>query len=110
METKTYESMQDFEKFSQEQNIMNEKLAKRIKILELQNSLLSRQIQEMQAELIKLKETQVKNILKLSRCQAELEILKNEDKSNLKQELDRLKLTAKLNSNAIERLTRNKDE
>lgn len=103
LETKTYEAMQE------EQNLVNEKLAKRIRVLELQNSLLSRQIQEMQAELAKLKETQVKNILKLGRCEAELEILKNEDKSNLKQEIDRLKLTAKLNANAIERLTRKED-
>ena len=102
--------MQDFEKFSQEQNSMNEKLAKRIRVLELQNSLLSRQILEMQVELAKLNETQVKNILKLGRCEAELEILKNQDNNNFKQELDRLKLTAKLNANAIERLMKNKNE
>lgn len=117
MDAKTYESMQGIgktgqalEKFGEEQNLFNEKLIKQIRILELQNNLLSRQMQEVQAELAKLKETQVKHILKLGRCEAEIEILKQESGSaeldSLKQEVDRLKLTAKLNANAIERLTR----
>ncbi|MDE7122439.1 MAG: hypothetical protein K2O42_09810 [Oscillospiraceae bacterium] len=125
MDAKTYESMQGIgktgqalEKFGEEQNQLNQKLLKQIRILELQNNLLSRQMKEVQAELAKLKETQVRNILKLGRCEAEIEILKQESKKsekeavleNLKREVNRLKLTAKLNTNAIERLTRDQQE
>ena len=111
MNAKTYEPMQEqaLEKFGEEQNLLNEKLLRRIRVLELQNSLFSRQIQEIQTEVAKLKETQVKIILKLSRFEAEVEILKQEDNNHLKQELDRLKLTAKLNANAIERLIKKQD-
>lgn len=128
MDAKTYESMQGIgktgqalEKFGEEQNQLNQKLLKQIRILELQNHLLSHQMQEVQTELAKLKETQVKNILKLGYCEAEIEILKQENQENkkkekdnlleeLKREVNRLKLTAKLNANAIERLTRNQHE
>ncbi|MDE6087179.1 MAG: hypothetical protein K2G25_02205 [Oscillospiraceae bacterium] len=125
MDAKTYESMQGIgktgqalEKFGEEQNQLNQKLLKQIRILELQNNLLSRQMKEVQAELAKLKETQVRNILKLGRCEAEIEILKQENKrsekdaalENLKREVNRLRLTAKLNTNAIERLTKNQHE
>ena len=111
MNAKTYEPMQEqaLEKFGEEQNLLNESLLKRIRVLEFQYSLLSRQMLEVQTEITKLKETQVKIILKLSRCEAELESFKHDDNLNLKQELDRLKLTAKLNANAIERLLKNQE-
>ncbi|MDE6729975.1 MAG: hypothetical protein K2J71_04280 [Oscillospiraceae bacterium] len=125
MDAKTYESMQGIgktgqalEKFGEEQNQLNQKLLKQIRILELQNNLLNRQMQEVQAELAKLKETQVRILLKLGKCEAETEILKQESKKsekdavleNLKREINRLKLTAKLNTNAIERLTKDPHE
>lgn len=128
MDAKTYESMQGIgktgqalEKFGEEQNQLNQQLLKQIRILELQNHLLSRQMQEVQAELAGLRETQVKNLLRLGRCEAEIEILRQEHEKRqnpeksaeleqLKREVDRLRLTAKLNTNAIERLTRKADQ
>lgn len=116
MKAKTYESMQGLgktgqtlENFGEEQNQFNAEIIKQMRIAELQMNMLTRKLTETMEEVEKLKETQVKLILRMTKCEAEIEILKQDNASAaldvLRQEVDRLKLTAKLNTNAIERLT-----
>lgn len=125
LNSKTYESVQGIGKtgqsldtFGEAQNQFNADVLKELRIMQLQNNMLLRQMTEAHAEIAKLKEDNVRYTLKLSKCQAELESLKQgvktadkyqEELNGLKKEIDRLKLTARLNTNAIERLTRNDD-
>ena len=126
MNAKTYESVQGIgktgqtlESFGEAQNQLNAELMKEMRVLQLQTNMLLRQMIEAQTEITKLKEEQVKYILKLSKCEAELESMKQasaklsryeSELDALRQEVDRLKLTARLNSNAIERLTHKDDD
>ena len=121
MNAKTYESVQgigktgqELENFGSAQNQLNAEILKEIRIMQLQTNMLTHHLKEAQDEIAKLKEEQVKYILKLNQCRAELDSMKHQletkdsfqaEVAALRQEVDRLKLTAKLNSNAIARLS-----
>ena len=121
MNAKTYESVQglgktaqELESFGNAQNQLNADILKEIRIMQLQTNMLTHHLKEAQDEIAKLKEEQVKYILKLNQCRAELDSMKHQletkdsfqsEVAALRQEVDRLKLTAKLNSNAIARLS-----
>ena len=125
MTSKTYESVpgigktaQEVEAFGTAQNQLNAEILKELRIMQLQTNMLTQRLKEAEEEITRLKEEQVKYILKLNRCKAEVDSLKHriEGKDSyqaeveaLRQEVDRLKLTAKLNSNAIARLTHPED-
>ena len=126
MNAKTYESVQGIgktgqtlESFGEAQNQLNAEMLKELRVIQLQTNMLLRQMLEAQTVITKLKEEQVKYILKLSKCEAELESLRQNaaklsryeaEIENLHQEVDRLKLTARLNTNAIDRMTRKANE
>ena len=121
MNAKTYESVQglgktaqELESFGNAQNQLNADILKELRIMQLQTNMLTHHLKEAQDEIAKLKEEQVKYILKLNQCRAELDSMKHQletkdsfqaEVAALRQEVDRLKLTAKLNSNAIARLS-----
>ena len=121
MQAKTYESVQGLgktgqvlESFGNAQNQLNADILKEMRIMQLQTNMLTHHLKEAQEEIAKLKEEQVKYILKLNQCKAELDSSKHQletkdsfqaEVAALRQEVDRLKLTAKLNSNAIARLS-----
>lgn len=121
MNAKTYESVQGIGKTAQElesfgaaQNQLNADILKELRIMQLQTNMLTHHLREAQEEIAKLKEEQVKYILQLKKYQAEADSLRQQlnAKDNyrieveaLRQEVDRLKLTAKLNTNAIARLS-----
>ncbi len=121
MNSKTYESVQglgktgqELENFGTAQNQLNAEILKEMRIMQLQTNMLTHHLKEAQEEIAKLKEEQVKYILDLNKCQAEVDSLKHQlevkdsfraEAEALRQEVDRLKLTAKLNSNAIARLS-----
>lgn len=121
MQAKTYESVQglgktgqELENFGNAQNQLNADILKEMRIMQLQANMLTHHLKEAQEEIAKLKEEQVKYILKLNQCKAELDSIKHQlekedsfqaETEALRQEVDRLKLTAKLNSNAIARLS-----
>ena len=125
MNAKTYESVQgigktgqELENFGSAQNQLNAEILKELRIMQLQTNMLTHHLKEAQDEIAQLKEEQVKYILKLNKYKAEADSLRHQLESKdsfqseveaLRQEVDRLKLTAKLNTNAIERLSR-KDE
>lgn len=125
MNPKTYEPVQGIGKTAQEletfgtaQNQLNAGILKELRIMHLQTNMLTHHLKEAQEEIARLKEEQVKYILKLNQCKAEVDSLKhqlegknsqNAQLDSLRQEVDRLKLTAKLNSNAIARLTHPED-
>lgn len=126
MNSKTYESVQgigktgqELENFGTAQNQLNADILKEIRIMQLQANMLTHHLKEAQEEIAKLKEEQVKYILKLNQYKAEADSLKHQLETKdsfqaeveaLRQEVDRLKLTARLNSNAIERLSHKDDE
>lgn len=121
MNSKTYESVQgigktgqELENFGNAQNQLNADILKEMRIMQLQINMLTHHLKEAQDEIAKLKEEQVKYILKLNHCRADLDSIKHQletkdsfqaETEALRQEVDRLKLTAKLNSNAIARLS-----
>lgn len=121
MKAKTYEAVQgigktaqELEAFGEAQNQLNADMLKEMRIMQLQTTMLTHHLKEAQEEIARLKEDQVKYILKLNQCRAEIESLKQQlvceenetsQLETLRQELDRLKLTAKLNTNAIARLS-----
>jgi len=121
LQAKTYESVQglgktgqELENFGNAQNQLNADILKEMRIMQLQANMLTHHLKEAQEEIAKLKEEQVKYILKLNQCKAELDSIKHQlekedsfqaETEALRQEVDRLKLTAKLNSNAIARLS-----
>ena len=125
MNSKTYESVQgigktgqELENFGTAQNQLNAEILKELRIMQLQTNMLTHHLKEAQDEIAQMKEEQVKYILKLNKYKAEADSLRHQLESKdsfqseveaLRQEVDRLKLTAKLNTNAIERLSR-KDE
>ncbi len=125
MNAKTYESVQgigktgqELENFGSAQNQLNAEILKELRIMQLQTNMLTHHLKEAQDEIAQLKEEQVKYILKLNKYKAEADSLRHQLESKdsfqseveaLRQEVARLKLTAKLNTNAIERLSR-KDE
>lgn len=115
MDTKTYRSVEGFGKtgqivrdFGERQNALNAEMHKRIRTLEAKNKALSGQLEEalsrialLEAALERiaaLEQEQAMNIKRFGRCAADLDALERET--------DRLKLTAKLNSNAIDRLSK----
>ena len=126
MNSKTYESVQGIgktgqtlETFGEAQNQLNAEILKELRIIQLQNNMLMRQMSEANAEIAKLKEDQTKYILKLAKSEAEITSLREGTKTAgqyqaeinaLKKEIDRLKLTARLNANAIERLSHQNEE
>lgn len=121
MNAKTYESVQGIGKTAQEletfgaaQNQLNADILKELRIMQLQINMLTHHLKEAQEDIAKLNEKQTNIICQLGKYQAEADSLRNqlEAKDNytieveaLRQEIDRLKLTAKLNSNAIARLS-----
>jgi len=126
LNSKTYESVQgigktgqELESFGTAQNQLNAEILKEMRIMQLQTNMLTHHLKEAQEEIAKLKEEQVKYILKLNQCKAEADSLKHQLETKdsfqaeveaLRQEVDRLKLTARLNTNAIERLSHKDDE
>ena len=121
MNAKTYESVQGIGKTAQElesfgtaQNQLNADILKELRIMQLQINMLTHHLKEAQEDIAKLNEKQTNIICELGKYQAEAASLRNQldAKDNytieveaLRQEVDRLKLTAKLNSNAIARLS-----
>ncbi len=121
MKAKTYEPMQgigktpqELETFGNAQNAFNAEILKELRIMHLQANMLTHHLKEAQEEIARLKEEQVKYVLKLNQCKAEVESLTQQLEGEnsrqteleiLRKEVDRLRLTAKLNTNAIERLT-----
>lgn len=121
MKAKTYEPMQgigktpqEVEAFGNAQNAFNAEILKELRIMHLQANMLTHHLKEAQDEIAHLKEEQVKYVLKLNQCKAEVESLTQQLEGEnsrqteleiLRKEVDRLRLTAKLNTNAIERLT-----
>ncbi|MBR1553893.1 MAG: hypothetical protein IJ644_00695 [Oscillospiraceae bacterium] len=126
MNSKTYESVQgigktgqELENFGTAQNQLNADILKEIRIMQLQTNMLTHHLKEAQEEIAELKEEQVKYILKLNQCKAEVDSLTHQLETKdsfqteveaLRQEVGRLKLTARLNTNAIERLSHKEDE
>lgn len=125
MNSKTYESVQgigktgqELENFGNAQNQLNAEILKELRIMQLQTNMLTHHLKEAQDEIAQLKEEQVKYILKLNKYKAEADSLRHQlegkdsfqsEVEALRQEVDRLKLTAKLNTNAIERLSRKEE-
>ena len=121
MNAKTYDAVsgigktaQELENFGNAQNELNADILKDLRIIHLQMNMLTHHLKEAQEEIAKLKEEQVKYILKLNQYQAEADSLRNQlakkdtyrvEVEALRQEVDRLRLTARLNSSAIERLS-----
>ena len=105
---------QELENFGNAQNELNADILKELRIIHLQTNMLTHHLKEAQEEISRLKEEQVRYILKLNQYQAEADSLRNQldakascqlEIEALRQEVERLRLTAKLNSNAIERLS-----
>jgi len=126
LNSKTYESVQgigktgqELENFGTAQNQLNADILKEMRIMQLQANMLTHHLKEAQEEIAKLKEEQVKYILKLNQYKAECDSLKHQMETRdsfqaeveaLRQEVDRLKLTARLNANAIERLSHKNEQ
>ncbi len=98
MRTATYEGTQGFgktgkalESFGEKQNVLNAKLLERLEETEAQLKAALERIAALEAE-------QERNIQRFGRCAAELDAMQKE--------LDRLRLTTKLNSNTVERLVK----
>lgn len=98
MNTDTYKEMSGFGKtgqnlreFGESQNAMNAQLSEKLELLTKQLGQALDRIAELELE-------QRGNLQRLSACDAEI--------ADLKKEVDRLRLTAKLNSNTIDRLAK----
>jgi transposase len=98
MNAKTYENIPGFAKtgqelhnFGEKQNSFNAQLLAQVEALTAQLAAAEEHIARLEAE-------QEKNIQRFGRCAAELD--------QMQKEIDRLKLTAKLNSNAIDRMAK----
>lgn len=98
MKTATYGGTQGFGKtgkaleiFGENQNALNAKLLERLEETEAR-------LQTALERIAALEEEQERNIKRFGRCAAELDAMQKE--------LDRLRLTAKLNSNTVERLVK----
>lgn len=114
MNTKTYEAgsglgktAQTVREFGERQNALNAKLAAETASLQTRCEVLAEhlgaaldRIAALEAAVERLEKEQELNIRRFARCAADL------DKAEA--EIDRLRLTSKLNTNAIDRLT--KDE
>lgn len=119
MNTRTYQTeaglgktSQAVREFGERQNALNTKLLEKIRSLEARNQALTRQLDEASMRITELEVTteavlerlaaleqeQALNIRRFGRCAADLD--------TVEKEVDRLKLTAKLNSNAIDRLSK----
>ncbi|MBR3629897.1 MAG: hypothetical protein IKN55_05425 [Oscillospiraceae bacterium] len=112
MNTKTYEpgaglgkTTQTLRDFGERQNSLNQKLAEQNQALQMRCEVLAEhlgaaleRISALEAALAALQKEQELNIRRFHRCAADL------DKAEA--EIDRLRLTSKLNTNAIERMTR----
>lgn len=115
MNAKTYQNAagiaktgQSLREFGERQNALNAGVQEELTYLRKQNQALSGQLSaalERIAALEKalervtaLEQEQVMNIRRFGRCAADLDVVEKE--------IDRLKLTSKLNSNAIDRLTK----
>ncbi len=102
MSTDTYKEIpgfgktgQNLKEFGEKQNAMNAQLSEKLELLTKQLGQALDRIAELELE-------QHRNIQWFAACEAEI--------ADLKKEVDRLRLTAKLNSNTIERLTRGEKE
>lgn len=116
MNTKTYEAgsglgrtSQTVREFGERQNAMNAKLVSELKSLKTRNEVLAEHLGEaldriaaLEAAVERLEKEQALNIKRFKRCAADL------DKAEA--EIDRLRLTAKLNTNAIDRLSKGTDD
>lgn len=115
MNPKTYhapsglgKSTQAFREFGEKQNALNEALTERISTLEAENNTLYGQLSHALERIAALEERlaaqeqeQALNIRRFGRCAADLD--------TVEKEVERLKLTSKLNSNAIDRLMKDKE-
>ena len=114
MKTKTYNAPsgigktgQTLKTFGERQNAVNAAIAERLEAQDRQIQVLSAQlgaalerIGSLEQEVAALREEQAQNIQRFGRCAAELE--------DVEKDVGRLKLTAKLNSNAIDKLVKGK--
>ncbi len=98
MKTQTYEEIhgigktgQTLRKFGEQQNELNAQLTAQVETLTNQLEKAMQRIAQLEAE-------QEKNIARFGRCAAELD--------EMQKELDRLRLTTKLNTNAIDRIAK----
>ncbi|MBE6850166.1 MAG: hypothetical protein E7504_00275 [Ruminococcus sp.] len=98
MKTETYaeksgigKTGQALKQFGEQQNALNAQLAAQVEMLE-------KQLEEAMQCIAQLKAEQEKNITRFGRCAAELD--------EVQKELDRLRLTTKLNTNAIDRMAK----
>ena len=112
MITKTYEpgsgigkTGQTLREFGERQNVMNQKLNEQYEALHMRCEVLAEHLGEalariaaLEAALAALQKEQELNIRRFSRCAADLD--------RAEAEIDRLRLTSKLNTNAIDRLTK----
>lgn len=102
MKTDTYKENSGFGKtgqnlkeFGEKQNAMNAQLTEKLELL-------THQLGEALDRIAELEAQQEKNQKRFVRCAEEI--------SELKKEVDRLRLTAKLNTNSIDRLAKSKPE
>ncbi len=98
MKTETYaeksgigKTGQALKQFGENQNALNAQLAEQIVQL-------SKQLEDAMQRIAQLEAEQEKNITRFGRCAAELD--------EMQKELDRLRLTTKLNTNAIDRMAK----
>ncbi len=98
MKTDTYKEMagfgktgQNLKEFGESQNAMNAQLTEKLELL-------THQLGQALDSIAQLELAQRSNLQRFAAYEAEI--------ADLKKEIDRLRLTAKLNSNTIERLTR----
>lgn len=98
MKTETYKDMhgigktgQALKQFGTQQNELNAQLASCVETL-------TNQLEKAMERIAQLEAEQEKNITRFGRCAAELD--------ELQKELDRMRLTTKLNTNAIDRLAK----
>ncbi len=112
MKTKTYgassglgKTGQTLREFGERQNALNAQLASQVQTLTTQVELLAGQLGDalekiagLEQQVAALQAEQERNIKRFGRCAAELDAAEKE--------ISRLKLTAKLNTNAIDRLSK----
>ena len=115
MNTKTYEpgaglgkTAQTLRDFGERQNALNQKLAEQNQALQMRCEVLAEHLGEaldriaaLEEALAALQKEQALNIKRFHRCAADLD--------RAEAEIDRLRLTAKLNTNAIDRITKGEE-